>query len=199
MDAARNNRIMLAAGLLLIGAGLLFLILQTGEGAAMFFTRLWPVFLICAGAMRIVGFAIERKPRTAIDGMVFVAVGGLFLASRANPDLNAVQLYGRYWILLLALYASVELVRHYTHRAEYGRQPRIFTLRRVLFILLIISTGVAANRLSNNSSASHALRAPQSLSSENAAGDQASIDSYVVNIEEASTARQAFSASLVNE
>lgn len=126
--------------------------------------QLWPVFLICAGVVRVMGFAVERKPRSPLVGMLLIIIGVLFLVARFQPGLNALQVYGRYWVLLLVVFASVELVRYYSHRHAEGPPPRVFTPMRVLVVLLIVTTGVLASRAANNPSALSALRLPSFLS-----------------------------------
>jgi hypothetical protein len=170
VDAARNNRAVLMLGLLLIAAGLLFLALQTSEGLALWLMRMWPVFLILAGAARVICFAIERRPRSPVDGMILIALGGFFIAIRMSPALNPLQVYGRYWILLLALFAAVELIRYYSHRPAYGRQPQMFNLWRTLAAVLIVITGIAANRAGNDPSVIQKLRLPHLSSLETAKG-----------------------------
>lgn len=104
------------------------------------------------------GFAVERKPRSPLVGMLLIIVGVLFLVARFQPGLNALQVYGRYWLLLLAVYASVELVRFYSHRHTEGPPPRVFTPVRVLVVLVIVFTGVLANRVASKPSVISALR-----------------------------------------
>ncbi len=126
--------------------------------------QLWPVFLICAGVVRVMGFAVERKPRSPLVGMLLIIIGVLFLAGRFQPGLNALQVYGRYWVLLLIVFAGVELVRYYSHRHTEGPPPRVLTPMRLIVVLLIVVTGVLANRVANKPSLLSALRLPGFLS-----------------------------------
>jgi DUF4097 and DUF4098 domain-containing protein YvlB len=96
--------------------------------------------------------------------MLLIIVGVLFLAARFQPGLNALQVYGRYWVLLLVVFGSVELVRYYSHRHADGPPPRVFTPLRIAVVLLIVVTGVFANRAANNPSVLSALRLPGFLS-----------------------------------
>ena len=151
-------------GLLLLGAGLVLVLAPARSGVAEWLMQLWPVFLICAGVVRVMGFAVERRPRSPLAGMLLTIVGVLFLAARFQPGLNALQVYGRYWVLLLVVFAGVELVRYYSHRHTEGPPPRVFTPVRVLVVLLIVATGVFANRAANKPSVLSALRLPGFLS-----------------------------------
>lgn len=160
----KNRRGTLLLGLLLLTAGLVLVLAPAGSGIAGWLMQLWPVFLICAGVVRVMGFAVERKPRSPMVGMLLIIVGVLFLAARFQPGLNALQVYGRYWVLLLVVFASVELVRYYSHRHTEGPPPRVFTPMRVLVVLLIVATGVVANRVANKRSLLSALRLPAFLS-----------------------------------
>ena len=165
MAAGRKNRRgTLLLGLLLLAAGLVLVLAPARSGIAGWLMQLWPVFLICAGVVRVMGFAVERKPRSPLVGMLLIIVGVLFLAARFQPGLNALQVYGRYWVLLLVVFASVELVRYYSHRHTEGPPPRVLTPMRVLVVLLIVVTGVFANRAANNPSVLSALRLPGFLS-----------------------------------
>ena len=159
MSASRKHkRGTLLLGLILLGAGLVLFLAPARSGIASWLIALWPVFLICAGVVRVMGFAVERKPRSPLVGMLLIIVGVLFLVARFQPGLNALQVYGRYWLLLLAVYASVELVRFYSHRHTEGPPPRVFTPVRVLVVLVIVFTGVLANRVASKPSVISALR-----------------------------------------
>ena len=150
-------------GLLLVGVGILVLFAPAGLGVRGWLMRLWPLLMICAGVIRVMGFAVERKPRSPIDGMLLIVIGALFFAGRFHSDLNALALYGRYWILLLGIFAGVELVRFYSHRNAYGPQPRLFSAGRSVIVLLIIGSGVLANRVANNPAVLSALHLPRFL------------------------------------
>ena len=159
-----NRRGTLLLGVLLLAVGLILVLAPAGFGIAGWLIQLWPVFLICAGVVRVMGFAVERKPRSPLVGMLLIIIGVLFLAARFQPGLNALQVYGRYWVLLLVVFAGVELVRYYSHRHAEGPPPRVFTPMRVLVVLLIVATGVLANRAVNKPAVLSALRLPSFLS-----------------------------------
>ncbi|MEW6208087.1 MAG: DUF4097 family beta strand repeat-containing protein [Acidobacteriota bacterium] len=142
----------LITGLLLVAAGVSFLFIPSGAGhAARWFARLLPLVLISAGVVRVMSYAIERKPRSPIGGMLLIFIGVLWLANRIHPELNGLHIYGRYWLLLLAVFAAVELVRYYSHPEKEGPPPRLFTAGRIVAILLIVATGVVAGRIAGNS------------------------------------------------
>jgi uncharacterized membrane protein HdeD (DUF308 family) len=155
----------LLLGLLLVGIGLAIFLSPPGSGLTVWLMRLWPVFMIFAGVVRVMGYAVERKPRSPMGGMMLIVIGVLFFVSRFHSDLNALEIYGRYWLLLLAVYAGVELIRYYSHRHTEGPQPRVLTIGRIIIVALIVSTGVLANRFANNPSALSALKLPHFLSS----------------------------------
>lgn len=165
MSATRRNYkavLLLAALFLIIGAALL--LSSSRSPVTDWLTRLWPVFLVCAGIVRVMGFAAERKPRSPLGGMLLIIFGLLFFANRLHPDLNVAQVYGRYWVFLLAVFAAVELVRYYSHPQSSGPPPKLFNAGKLLIIALIVSTGVLANRAATNSSLVSALRLPHFLS-----------------------------------
>ena len=149
-SGGKKKRGMLMLGLLLLATGLIFVFFPASASVAEWLMRLWPVFLICAGVVRVMGFAIERKPRSPVGGMLIIIIGVLFLAGRFHSDLNALQIYGRYWLLLLMVFAGVELLRFYSHRHTEGPPPRLFTPWRMIIIAFIVSTGVLANRMAGN-------------------------------------------------
>ena len=136
-------------------------IASTRSGTIEWLMRLWPMFLVCAGVIRVMGFAVERKPATPTDGLLLIFVGVLFLLNRFHSELNGIQIYGRYWILFLLVFAAVELVRHYTHSDKYGPPPKLFTPLRVIVVGLLVITGALANRIaSTNPSLLSALKLP---------------------------------------
>ncbi len=164
-SAGKKKKGLLLVGLLLVTAGIIFVTFPASASLAEWLMRLWPVFLICAGVVRVMGYAIERKPRSPLGGMFLIIIGVLFLASRFHSDLNALQIYGRYWLLLLGVFAGVELLRFYSHRHTEGPPPRLFTPWRLIVIAFIVSTGVLANRVAgDNPSLLSALKLPKFLS-----------------------------------
>ncbi|MFL6214305.1 MAG: DUF4097 family beta strand repeat-containing protein [Blastocatellia bacterium] len=158
-----NRRGTLLLGLLLIGVGVLVLLAPAGTGVRGWLMRLWPTFLIIAGVIRVMGFAVERKPRSPVGGMFLIIIGALFFVSRFHTDLNPVALYGRYWILLLLIFGGIELVRYYSHRNSYGPPPRLFSVGRLIVVFFIIGTGVLASRLGNNPAVISAMHLPRFL------------------------------------
>jgi hypothetical protein len=122
---------------------------------------MWPVFLILAGAARVVCFAMERRPRSPVDGIILMGLGGFFLAIRVSPALHPLQVYGRYWIVALGLFAGAELIRYYSHRPAHGPQPRIFSGWRIAVAALIVITGIAASRAGGDPRVVESLRLPR--------------------------------------
>jgi uncharacterized membrane protein HdeD (DUF308 family) len=137
-------------GIVLVLAGLVFFAATSGMAAAQWLLGLWPLFAIIAGVASVMGFAVERKPKSPVSGMLLIFVGVLFSAARFHANLNALQIYGRYWILLLFIYAGVELVRHYSHRLNDGKPPRLFSFGKVFMVLMIAGSGIIANHVANN-------------------------------------------------
>ena len=170
LSAAGRKKIgKLLIGLLLVAAGVTFAFLPLGGGLTgrvwtSFLTAmmwLWPLFLVCMGIVRVMGFAVERKPRSPLGGTLLISIGVLFLASRFHSDLNGLRVYGRYWLVLLAIFAAVELLRYYSHRHAEGAPPRMFTAGRLIVIGLIVGTGVLANRVAGtNPSLLSSLKLP---------------------------------------
>ena len=147
-------------GVIMIIAGVIFFAATSGVTAAKFLLGLWPLFALIAGVAAVMGFAVERKPRSPVGGMLLLFVGALFSVARFDSGLNPIQIYGRYWILLLAIFAAVELVRYYTHRESEGKPPKLFGVGRLFVIALIVGSGVVSNRASLNGDLLSSSRMP---------------------------------------
>lgn len=139
---------LLIPGLLLVGVGVFLLVAHPGAGIALFSFHFWPLFLILAGFARIAGYALGRKPRSPAGGAILIAFGLLFLLGTLQSELKPIQVYARYWIVLLAIVAVVHLIKYYSHRPQDGPQPRLFGPIGVILVILIVSSGIAAHRLS---------------------------------------------------
>jgi uncharacterized membrane protein HdeD (DUF308 family) len=144
MVAAGKRKSLLLLGILLVGAGLALAFAPTSIG---WLARFWPAFLILAGLVRMVSFAIERNPRWPLLAMSLMSVGTLMLAAKLHPNLNLLQVYGQCWPLLLLIFGGVELIRYYFYPHTLSRPPRLFTPAKLAIIFMIITTGVLANRM----------------------------------------------------
>src|SRR5215813_3965158 len=160
MPQGRKKTDLLFLGIVLILAGLVFFAALSGVGAAKWLLGLWPVLMLIMGVAGVMGFAIERKPRSPVSGMLLIFIGVLFGAARLHSDLNAIQIYGRYWILLLGVFAAVELVRHYSHRQTEGAPPRLLTFGKALLVFFLVTTGVLAGRVTTNGSVMTSIKLP---------------------------------------
>jgi uncharacterized membrane protein HdeD (DUF308 family) len=153
-------------GVMLVLAGVVFIAATSGIAAAKWLLGLWPLFAIIAGVAGVMGFAVERKPKSPVGGMLLIFFGVLFFAGRFHSNLNALQIYGRYWLVLLFIYASVELIRFYSHRQNEGAPPRLFSFGKLFMVMLIVGSGVVANRVAvNNPSVLASLKLPAFFSS----------------------------------
>jgi DUF4097 and DUF4098 domain-containing protein YvlB len=151
-SGTKRGRGWVILGLILMAAGLIFVVPAFGVptvfgSLSRWLSRLSPLFLLLAGLARLAGFAFERKPRSPFDGTLLIAIGLVLLAGNANPGLSPLQLYGKYWPVLLAVIAGVQLLGYYSHRTQYGRQPSAFRPVPILLIGFVIATGVIANRV----------------------------------------------------
>jgi DUF4097 and DUF4098 domain-containing protein YvlB len=141
----------LFAGIVLVAAGVVLLIAPRGVGLAVWLERLWPLFLILAGLLRVAGFAIERRPRSPLGGALLVAIGTVLLAARIGSDSNPLRIYGKYWIVVLGIYSLAELLRFYSFRHGDGHPPRLFSVPKLMMIMLIAGTGILSNRVAGSS------------------------------------------------
>lgn len=151
-------------GVILIIAGIIVFAAVSGMAAAKYLLGLWSLFAMITGIAAVMGFAIDRKPRSPVGGMLLLFVGTLFFLGRFNADLNPLQIYGRFWIVLLGIFAAVELLRYYTHRQSEGKPPKLFGFGRLVVIALIVGSGVVANRVAMNGSFLGATPLPGFLS-----------------------------------
>jgi DUF4097 and DUF4098 domain-containing protein YvlB/uncharacterized membrane protein HdeD (DUF308 family) len=158
----KKNWLPFIGGFLII-AGLVFFAATSGMFAAKWLLGLWPLFALIAGVAAVMGFAVERRPRSPLSGMLLIFIGVLFFAGRVHSDLNPLQIYGRYWIVLLAIFAVIELIRYYSHRQTDGKLPRLFSFGKVLMLSFIVGSGVVANQASKNPQVPGALQLPKFL------------------------------------
>jgi DUF4097 and DUF4098 domain-containing protein YvlB len=142
---------LLLAGIVLVGVGLVLLIAPQSIRFSVWLRWLWPLFLVLAGLFRVAGFAIERRPRSPLGGALLVAVGMVLLLGRIGSESSALAIYGKYWILVLGIYSSAELLRFYSHRQGDGQHPKFFSLSKLLAVLFIASTGILSSRLAGRS------------------------------------------------
>ncbi|MEW6128370.1 MAG: DUF4097 family beta strand repeat-containing protein [Acidobacteriota bacterium] len=159
----KKNWLPFIGGMLIVG-GLIFFAATSGIVAAKWLLGLWPLFTLIAGVAAVMGFAVERKPRSPFLGMLLIFIGVLFLAARLHSDLYAVQIYGRYWIVLLAIFAIIELIRIYSHPKNSGKPVKLFSFGKVLMLGFIIGTGILANHVSANPGVLASLTLPRWLS-----------------------------------
>ena len=156
----------LIAGVALVGIGLILLAVPRNLGFAVWLGRVWPLFLVLAGLFRVIGFAIERRPRSPLGGALLAAVGLVLLASRIEPESNLFAIYGKYWIVVLGIYSLAEMVRFYSHRQGDGAQPRLFSIPKLLMVMLIAGTGILSSRVAGSrKSMLSMLRIPSGQSS----------------------------------
>jgi DUF4097 and DUF4098 domain-containing protein YvlB len=139
---------LLIPGLLILGAGLALVAAHSMAGIAISILRFWPLFLVLAGFVRTVGFVVGRRPRSPVGGALLIAIGAMLLFGILESGLTPLQVYARYWPVLLVLVAAVHLVRFYSHRPWDSRPPKLLGPLGIITILLLISTGIAAHVVS---------------------------------------------------
>ncbi|MCI0336298.1 MAG: DUF4097 domain-containing protein [Acidobacteria bacterium] len=137
----------LLLGIGLIGLGVLFFVAPERVFIVQLLTRFWPLFLVLAGMVRVAGYLIDRHPRSPVGGMILTAIGGILLAVNLRGDHSIIRIFGDYWFWLLLALVIGRVLRQYTHRLEDGSCPRAFSPGAIVLMLLIASSGLAANYL----------------------------------------------------
>lgn len=153
---------LLLFGILLIVAGILLALGQYRPELLGWAARLLPLILMAVGIIRIIGFASRRRPRSAFGGSLLVIAGAAMLIVRENPGMGPLQLYGRYWPLLLALFAAVKIVRHYSDRSPQ-RRPGPISPGQVFIAGAIILSGLLANKLAAKGSWPVRIKLPRPI------------------------------------
>jgi DUF4097 and DUF4098 domain-containing protein YvlB len=151
LSATGKGSGILLAGIALVAMGVILLLALGSVGFALWLGGLWPLFLILAGLFSVAGFVMAHRPRSPLGGMLLVAVGIILLLGRIGSESNPLAVYGTYWIVVLGIYSAAELLRFYCHRQGEGPQPRFFSIRKVLVVLLIASTGILSGRIARRS------------------------------------------------
>jgi DUF4097 and DUF4098 domain-containing protein YvlB len=147
-SGGKKRPVALLIGVILIAGGLIVALGPLSGSMGRLAAMLLPLFLILAGLIRITSFAVYRKPRSPVGGLLLVTLGAIWIAGRYHSDQGILSIYGRYWPVLLVLFGAIELIRYYSHPQGDASTPRLFTPARLIIIVLIMASGVAANRIS---------------------------------------------------
>ena len=137
----------LLLGIALIGLGVFLFVAPGGSVVIQWLTKLWPVFLILAGLVRVFGYLIDRHPRSPIAGMMVTAFGGILLAANLRGDRSILVLFGQYWFFLLLAFIVGRVLRQYTYRVEDGKRVPAFSPGAILVMVLLVGGGLASNYL----------------------------------------------------
>jgi DUF4097 and DUF4098 domain-containing protein YvlB len=150
VSSIRRSTGLLIPGIAAIVLGIVLLVAHPTVGLAQFALRFWPLFLILAGLVRLAGFALERKPRSGFGGGVLLAAGCILLLGSLRSELTLIEIYARYWLILVAVVAAIHLVRFYSHRPRYGPPPSMFSPVGMVLTALIVGSGIAAHWIAIN-------------------------------------------------
>jgi hypothetical protein len=133
-------------GVGLIGLGTLFFFSPQDSRASQFLMFLWPVFLVFAGIVRLVGYFIDRHPRSPMEGLLLAAAGGICLSANFLRHHSLLLLIQKYWFWLLLAYLTGRLMKQYLYlRSDGPIRPRAFTPGSLLIMLLIVGGGLSAS------------------------------------------------------
>lgn len=140
----------LLLGIGLIGLGALLFVAPGGSVVLQWLTKLWPIFLILAGLVRVFGYLIDRHPRSPVGGMMITAIGGILLAANLRGENSILLLIGQYWFFLLLALIVGRVLWQYTHRMDDGKRPRAFAPGAIFLMVLLVGGGLTSNYLAKN-------------------------------------------------
>lgn len=140
----------LLLGVGLIGLGVLLFAAPGGTSITYWLAKLWPVFLILGGLVRLAGFLIDRHPHSPVVGMMITAIGGILLAANFRGDRSLLVLFGNYWFWLLLALVIGRILRQSLHRIEDGPRPRSFSPGASFLMILLMGGGLTSNYLAKH-------------------------------------------------
>jgi LiaF transmembrane domain len=147
-------------GAALIALGVVFFAFGNRTQALELLIRLWPVFLILAGAVRVAGFVLDREPRSPVGGMLVIAIGGILLAAGFRNEHGLLHIFGKYWFFLLLAFIGGRVIAEYGRVPDYGVKRRAFAGGTLAIALLLSAAGLGAHFVSRDSALSMKLQAP---------------------------------------
>ncbi|MGH9843505.1 MAG: hypothetical protein ACREEM_32605, partial [Blastocatellia bacterium] len=134
----------LLLGIGLIGLGVLLFVAPGGSTAVQMLVRFWPLFLVLAGVVRLLGFLIDRHPKSPVGGMLITAVGGILLSANLLGHTSFLLLLGKYWFWLLLAFIAGRVMKQYLHNPRDGSRPSAFAPGAVAAMILILASGLGA-------------------------------------------------------
>ena len=150
----------LLLGLTLIALGASFLIFGDRTHAFELFLRLWPIFLVLAGLVRLSGFLLDRDPKSPLGGVLLLAVGGILLTAAFRGDSGFGLILAKYWFFLLLAFVAGRLIAEYARANEYGDKRRTFGPGTISIALLICGVGLGAHFVSKDPNLQARFSAP---------------------------------------
>lgn len=150
----------LLLGLALIALGVSFFIFGDRTHAFELFLRLWPLFLVLAGLVRLSGFLLDRDPKSPMGGILLIAVGGILLTAAFRGDSGFGPILAKYWFFLLLAFVAGRLMAEYARSNEYGDKRRTFGPGTIALALLISAAGLGAHYVSRDPNLQARLSAP---------------------------------------
>ena len=134
----------LLLGIGLIGLGVLLFVAPGNSSAVQMLVRFWPLFLVLAGIVRLLGFLIDRHPKSPVGGMLITTVGGILLSANLLGHNSFLLLIGKYWFWLLSALIAGRVMKQYLHRPQDGPRPNAFAPGAVAAMILILVSGLGA-------------------------------------------------------
>lgn len=133
-------------GLSLAGLGVYILLAPAGSWGAGLTATYWPLFLALAGVVRVIGYLIDRRPRSPVGGLLLTALGAIIFSANLLGHHSILVALSKYWFWFLLAFIAGRLMKQYLYRSsDGGRAPRAFAPAAVIAMILIAATGLAAD------------------------------------------------------
>lgn len=147
----------LTGPVILITIGLLFLLGQV-HPALSFWEKTWPIVLLVFGALKLgealasseghagTSATVRPRRRSVFGGVLLLLMGLIFLAQNFRGDFGFLELFWRWWPLLLILWGMAKLLDRLAAQHTGEGPPRTITGGEIFLagVLILLGLGVGA-------------------------------------------------------
>lgn len=160
LTVMRQRLVTILLGISLVGLGVFVFLAPAETFIVRTLMHYWPLFLLLAGAVRVLSHLLDGRPRSPMGGVMMTAMGSILLAASLRGEFSLLQILGRYWFWLLLAFIAGRVMRQYTqHLIDRGR-PRAFSFGAVVLMLLLIGSGLTASFITKHGERLRQLAAP---------------------------------------